>query len=181
MRSTASIATPPKSCEHFEKRRIYKPSHLLGSKKKQGRSGAIKPSRQIEIVVKVFAGRRVFRVIDEQRYVQLVQGSMRAQPAREVHALHIHFSEHCVLVAPHHQIPDPGLHQFVVARRLISSNDALDSLKPRNNLAHPPCIVRVLEIYIGPTAAASMLLPVAVAPHGKSFSQRNSPPIAHFL
>src|SRR6266478_2161329 len=144
MRSTASIVIPPKSCASFAKSRIYDPSYLPGSKK-DGRSGAVKPSSQVEIVAKVFAGRRVFRVINEQRDVQLVQGSVRSEPAREIHSFHIHFPEHRVLVAPHHQVSDPGLHQLVVARRLIASNDALDSLKPRDDLADPVHVMRVLE------------------------------------
>src|SRR5260370_9325405 len=106
---------------------------------------------------------------------------MRPEAGGEVRALHIHFTEHRVLVAPHHQVPNPGLHQFVGARRLIASDDALDSLKPRDDLADPVRILRPLEIHIGPSATASMLLHVAIAPHGKSFSERTSPAFAHFF
>ena len=104
---------------------------------------------------------------------------MGPEPSGEIHPLHIHFTEHRGHVAPHHEVPNPGLHQLVVARRLIASDDVLDSLEPRNNLADSVHILWVLEIHIGPSTAASMLLHVAIAPHGKSFSEGNPLPFAN--
>src|SRR6266853_4174897 len=63
----------------------------------------------------------------------------------------------------------------------MAGNEVKNSLESRDNLADPLCIFRALEIHIGPSAAASMLLHVAVAPHGKSFSEWNSPALADLL
>src|SRR5580692_4948278 len=136
-------------------------------------SGRVEPAREVEVVVEIFRGGRVFRVVDEQRNVDFVQGAVRAQSGKTF-LLVVEFPKHRVLVAEHDEVSDSGCHQSELVRCFFTRHDPLDSLHIGNNIADFYGILRILEVDVDRAAAAAVMLHVAVAPRGDSFADRGS-------